>query len=270
MQDERFAITARDVGVQYDLRLTPDRTLRRTAGDIVRRRNGADLKFWALRDVSFDVKRGEIVGVVGPNGSGKSTLLLTIAGILRPDRGVVYTAGGSTLLTLGAGFEPDLTGRQNVLLNAAYLGFTRAKTRERMREIVAFAELGDFIDAPLRTYSTGMRARLAFSVAAHVEPEILLLDEVLGVGDAAFHRKSTAKLRELMKQARAIIVVTHNLSFVAEVCTSALWLEEGRVIEYGQGGSVAARYQSAANDRAAVAAASAAALGVPDGPERVL
>jgi ABC-type polysaccharide/polyol phosphate transport system ATPase subunit len=243
MGDTGFAITARDVGVEYDIRLTPDRTLRRTAGDIVRRRNGTGSKFWALRDVSFDVRPGEIVGLVGPNGSGKSTLLLTIAGILRPDRGVIYATGRSTLLTLGAGFEADLTGRQNILLNAAYLGFSRAKTRERMDEIIDFADIGDFIDAPLRTYSTGMKMRLAFSVAVHAEPEILLIDEVLAVGDAAFHKKSTAKVRELMQSA-TVVLVTHNLSVVNELCTSAVWLNGGTVAASGDPAQTVAQYHS--------------------------
>jgi ABC-type polysaccharide/polyol phosphate transport system ATPase subunit len=269
MTERSFVITAREIGVQYDLRLTPDRTLRRTVGDFARRPKGADTKFWALRDVGFDVAGGEIVGVIGPNGAGKSTLLLAIAGILRPQRGVIYTATGSTLLTLGAGFEPDLTGRQNILLNAAYLGFSRAKIREQMREIIEFTELGDFIDAPLRTYSTGMRTRLAFSVAVHVEPEIVLLDEVLGVGDAAFQKKSTAKIRRLMAQARAIMVVTHNLTFVREVCTSALWLEDGCVVEYGDSRLVAAHYESAANARAAAAIAEMASSDAPDETEQV-
>jgi ABC-type polysaccharide/polyol phosphate transport system ATPase subunit len=247
---DTYAITARDVGIKYDLRLTPDRTLRRTASEIVRARKiSADSAFWALRDVSFDVRHGEILGVIGANGSGKSTLLLAIAGILRPDRGVIYTsASAPTLLTLGVGFEGDLTGRQNIFLNAAYLGFSREKMRGRMQDIVEFAELGDFIDAPLRTYSSGMRLRLAFAVAVHVEPEILLLDEVLSVGDEAFQRKSRAKLLELMERARAIVVVTHNLSFVKETCNRALWLANGRVAGHGDAGSTVDRYHAALHE----------------------
>jgi ABC-type polysaccharide/polyol phosphate transport system ATPase subunit len=242
--ESRFAITARDVGIQYDLRLTPDRTLRRTAGEILRRRtNGGTTKFWALRDVNFDVRPGEVLGVIGPNGSGKSTLLLTTAGILRPDRGIVYTtAGAPTLLTLGAGFEADLTGRQNIFLNAAYLGFSRRETRARVDAILEFAELGVFGDAPLRTYSAGMKARLGFSIAAHAEPEILLLDEILGVGDQAFHRKSRQKIKELMAAATAIVVVTHDVAFLREMSTRVLWLEGGRVRAFGGAEDVVSAY----------------------------
>jgi ABC-type polysaccharide/polyol phosphate transport system ATPase subunit len=231
----RYAVTARDVGVEYDVRLTPERTLRRSVAEAIRRAGDRRVKrFWALRDVSFDLEPGQILGVIGANGSGKSTLLLALAGILRPDRGVIYTtASAPTLLTLGAGFEPDLTGRQNILLNGSYLGLSRGQMRENLPEIVAFADIGDFIDAPVKTYSTGMRARLAFSIAVHVEPELLLLDEVLGVGDAAFHRKSSARLKQLMERAKAIVVVTHNIPFVRDECTAALWLHEGRVQSFG-------------------------------------
>jgi lipopolysaccharide transport system ATP-binding protein len=242
-----YAVAARDVSVKYDLRLTPDRTLRRTIAEFARSgRSGRSAVFWALRDVNFDVRRGEILGVIGANGSGKSTLLLTVAGIMRPDAGLIHTSTGTpTLLTLAAGFEGDLTGRQNILLNAAYLGFARKEIRARMQDIVEFAELGAFIDAPLRTYSTGMRTRLAFAVAVHVEPQVLLLDEVLGVGDAAFQRKSLAKLGGLIQRATAILVATHDMHFVKNTCTKALWLDHGRVASLDEPSAVVDRYLAA-------------------------
>jgi ABC-type polysaccharide/polyol phosphate transport system ATPase subunit len=201
------------------------------------------MDFWALKNVSFELGHGEVLGVVGRNGSGKSTLLLTIAGILRPDTGFVLTAGKTaTLLTLGAGFEPRLSGRENIYLNGAYLGLTRRTMDEVADEIVEFSELGEFIDAPVSTYSSGMRARLGFSIAAHVEPEILLLDEVLGVGDAAFQRKSRKKMEELMARASALVVVSHSADFIVETCSKALWLEGGTAAAYGDVDDVVGQY----------------------------
>jgi ABC-type polysaccharide/polyol phosphate transport system ATPase subunit len=257
-----LAIVAKDVGVRYDLELARRRTLRA----FLSQRLGAGgaggghahEEFWALRGVSFALRDGEVLGVVGRNGSGKSTLMLVIAGMLRPDSGVVRTfAHTSTLLTMGAGFESDLTGRENIYLNAAFLGFPGRKIEERLDEIIEFSELGPFIDVPLRKYSGGMRMRLGFSIAAHVEPEILLLDEVLGVGDAAFKDKSQAKLEELMEKASALVIVSHNTAFISETCTRALWLHEGRVAAYGRPDDVVARYlDSAEHQHGAVRALS--------------
>lgn len=246
-----FAIVARAAGVKYDLRLSRRRTLRQAVGARLAprsersgRRGGHE--FWALRDVTFALRHGEVLGVVGRNGSGKSTLLLTLAGVLRPDAGVVTTSGrASTLLTLGAGFELDLTGRDNIYLNAAYLGFPQRKMAARLDDIIAFSELGPFIDAPLSTYSTGMRSRLGFSIAAHTEPDILLLDEVLGVGDAAFQRKSREKIDELMGQAQAIVIVAHNADLLASVATKVLWLDGGQLAAFGEPEETLERYLEA-------------------------
>jgi lipopolysaccharide transport system ATP-binding protein len=246
------AVAAEDVGVCYDLRLTPDLTLRKSFNEWLNGLAGPgsrrDTSFWALRGVSFVLRPGEILGVLGRNGSGKSTLLLTIAGILQPDCGRIATFGRtSALLSLGVGFEAEATGRENIYLNAAFLGLSRREIDARCDAIVEFSELGRFIDAPLRTYSNGMRQRLGFSIAAHIEPDILLLDEVLGVGDAGFQAKCIAKLGELIGRARAIVVVTHSPQFVAERCSRALWLHEGAVAAFGRPREVADRYaQSAA------------------------
>jgi ABC-type polysaccharide/polyol phosphate transport system ATPase subunit len=245
-----LAIVAQNVGVRYDLALKRRRTLRGLLAEGFRsRRNGTreGEDFWALRGVSFTVSEGEALGVIGRNGSGKSTLMLAIAGMLRPDTGVIRTlARTSTLLTMGAGFEQDLTGRENIYLNAAFLGFPGWKIDERLDEIIDFSELGRFIDVPLRKYSAGMRARLGFSIAAHVEPEILLLDEVLGVGDVAFKEKSQVKLEELMTHATALVIVSHNTGFIEETCTRALWLNDGRVCAYGAPQDVVAQYLASA------------------------
>lgn len=253
MTRARPAIVAREVGVEYDLRLARHRTLRRALGEwFERRSNGAPegKRFWALRDVTFEMEEGEILGVVGRNGSGKSTLLLTLAGILRPDRGAVQRFGKTaTLLTVGAGFEPRLTGRDNIYLNGAFFGFSKRKMDGLADQIVEFSELGDFIDVPLRNYSSGMRTRLGFAIAAHIEPDILLLDEILGVGDEAFQRKSKAKLDDLMRHAKAIVVVSHSMGFVRDTCTKALWLHEGRVAEYGTPEQVVESYTADAEQR---------------------
>ena len=252
MDAGRIAVVARDVGVRYDLRLTHGRTLRQTLADAVTRSRAVadgESTFWALDGVTFVAERGDVIGVVGRNGSGKTTLLLTIAGILRPDTGLIRTFGRpSTLLTIGAGFEPDLTGRENIFLNAALLGLSRRWIASRLDEIVEFSELDRLIDVPLRKYSTGMRARLGFSIAVHTEPDILLIDEVLSVGDEGFRNKSRAKLEELMRTAHAIVVVSHDMGFVKGSCTKALWLEQGRVAAWGATDDVIARYVESAQE----------------------
>ena len=207
------------------------RTLRRSLAAAVGARPGAEQgHFWALRDVDFSIAPGEILGVIGKNGAGKSTLLEVIADIISPDEGAVQVSGRRpTLLTIGAGFERELTGRENIRLNAAYLGFSRKEIDQMVEPIEEFSELGHFLDQPLKTYSTGMTARLGFSIAVHTDPDILLLDEVLSVGDADFQAKSQQRLSEMMNRARAIVVVSHAAGFIEDICTKALWLEKGRV-----------------------------------------
>jgi ABC-type polysaccharide/polyol phosphate transport system ATPase subunit len=242
MPVDGLAIVAETVSVGYDLRLTRDRTLRRTVAELVNRDLG-NSKYWALKDVSFVVHPGETLGLIGRNGSGKSTLLLALAGIIRSDPGRINTFGYSpTLLTLTTGFEMDLTGRDNIFLQGAYFGFGRTKMDELADAIIDFSELGDFIDVPLRKYSGGMRIRLAFSVAAFIEPEILLIDEVFGVGDAGFIAKSRDKIRELIQRSHAIVVATHDMSFVREICTKALWLNEGHLAAFGDPNEVVDAY----------------------------
>jgi len=246
VNDPDYAIVAKDVGIKYDLRLKRRRTMRHTITQIVRgdaaRSLGRD-EFWALQGVSFALKAKEVLAVVGGNGSGKSTLMLTVAGVLRPDAGALTTYGRSaTLLTLGAGFQTELTGRENIWLNAAFLGFGPDKIEAALPDIIAFSELGEFIEAPVSTYSTGMRSRLGFSVAAHLDPEILLLDEVLGVGDPSFKQKSQDKMQELMARARAIVVVSHSPQFVQQVATQVLWLDRGHVRAFGDAGPIMEEY----------------------------
>ena len=212
----RPAIDVRMLGVRYNLRLTRRNTVRDSFRNLARRRSGPG-HFWALRDVSFRVPPGESLAVIGPNGAGKSTLLQVLAGILRPDEGDIEVNGRiSSLLTLGAGFDAELSGRDNIILAGAFMGIDHADMMARMPGIIEFADLGQFIDAPIKTYSTGMNARLGFSIATAVEPDVLLLDEVLGTGDATFRAKSQARVVELMRAARAIVLVTHDMSWARE------------------------------------------------------
>lgn len=199
--------------------------------------------FWALKGINLSVPKGSTVGLIGRNGSGKSTLLKIISRILYPTRGEVKVNGRiSTLLELGAGFHPDFTGRENIFLNASILGLSRKEIKERLNDIISFAELGDFIDNPVRNYSSGMYMRLGFAVAVHVDPEILLIDEVLAVGDLAFQEKCLARIKELQKNGTTIIFVTHSPQQVKELCDLAVWLDKGEIKMQGPAREVASAY----------------------------
>ncbi len=227
-----YAIAVEDLGVRYNLRFTRKSTLRQSFANIVMRKPPE--RFWALRHVNLEVNHGESLAVIGPNGAGKSTFLQVLAGIMRPTEGVVDVRGQvSGLLGLGVGFDVELSGVENVLLGGAFLGLDGARIRELLPSIVEFADLGQFIDAPLKTYSSGMRARLGFAIATAVDPDILLLDEVLATGDANFRAKSKARVIELVKAAKAVVLVTHDMDWVREYCNRALLLEKGRMIIEG-------------------------------------
>jgi ABC-type polysaccharide/polyol phosphate transport system ATPase subunit len=201
-------------------------------------------EFWALRDVSFDVSRGEVIGIVGRNGAGKSTLLKILSRITRQTAGEVVLRGRvASLLEVGTGFHPDLTGRENIFLNGAILGMTRSEIRSRFDEIVAFAEIETFIDTPVKRYSSGMYVRLAFAVAAHLEPEILIVDEVLAVGDVEFQRKCLGKMRDVASShGRTVLFVSHNPAAISALCQRAVYLEHGRVALLGSTESVLSAY----------------------------
>jgi lipopolysaccharide transport system ATP-binding protein len=198
---------------------------------------------WAVRDLSFDVERGESVGIVGRNGAGKSTLLKILSRITRPTTGRAFLRGRVTsLLEIGTGFHPDLTGRENIFLNGAVLGMSRAQIRSRFDAIVAFAEIEKFLDTPVKHYSSGMYMRLAFAVAAHLEPEILILDEVLAVGDAAFQQKSQTFMENIIRQGCTLILVSHNLQAICNLCNRALFLDGGVLCADGPARDVVAQY----------------------------
>jgi lipopolysaccharide transport system ATP-binding protein len=224
------------------------RNFARKGLDFVRGRQivqGDDLEqFWALRDVSFEVKRGEVLGIIGRNGAGKSTLLKILSRITEPDSGRAVVRGRvASLLEVGTGFHPELTGRENIFLNGAILGMTRAEIRKKFDEIVAFAEVERFLDTPVKRYSSGMYVRLAFSVAAHLEPEILVVDEVLAVGDAEFQKKCLGKMQDVASnQGRTVLFVSHNLAAVEAMCGAALLLNSGRCTAYGKTHTVRQEY----------------------------
>src|SRR5688500_1799732 len=199
--------------------------------------------FWALRDVSFEVGNGEVVGIIGRNGAGKSTLLKILSRITEPTLGRITLAGRvASLLEVGTGFHPELTGRENIYLNGAILGMTRQEIRRNFDSIVAFAEVERFLDTPVKRYSSGMYVRLAFAVAAHLEPDIFVIDEVLAVGDAEFQKKSLGKMHEVSRGGRTVLFVSHNMAAVQALCSRTVWLDRGTVAAVGPTANVVARY----------------------------
>jgi len=232
--DPEEAVHLEAVSVRYRVPSERVRTLkeyfiRRLKGEVHMR------TFWALQDVALDVKRGEVFGLVGVNGAGKSTLLKVVARVLRPTKGRVIVRGRvAPLLELGAGFHPELTGTENIFLNGALLGFSRHEMQEKYDQIVEFSELGQFIDAPIRTYSSGMYARLGFSVATASQPDVLIVDEVLSVGDEAFQEKCAARIESFRQQGAAILLVSHSMPTIEAMCQRAAWLDHGSLKAIGE------------------------------------
>lgn len=200
-------------------------------------------EFWALSDVSFEINKGEVVGIIGRNGSGKSTLLKIISGILKPTKGTVECDGIiAPMLELGSGFDQDLTGRENVFLNGAILGYGKEFLTERFNDILEFSELGDFIDVPIRNYSSGMMMRLAFSVATLVNPDILIVDEILAVGDAAFQEKCQDRMADMMSGGTTVLIVSHSIQQIKELCSRVIWLDSGKIKMIGKTEEVCDKY----------------------------
>lgn len=229
---EHPPILLENLGVSFDLRRSKKRVRRSMVGKVQRLdENG---KFWAIRHINLRVESGESLAVIGANGAGKSTLLKVLAGIITPDEGKIEVRGRiATLLQLAAGFNDELNAEENILLVGEFLGIPSSAMRGKIQEILDFADIGDFAESPVSTYSSGMRARLGFAVATSVEPDVLLLDEVLSTGDAAFREKSRARIVELMQKAHAIVYVTHDLESAAKFCTNAIEIEEGLIVAAG-------------------------------------
>jgi len=239
---ERSRIRVEDVSLTYRTSLERAPTLRGTLLKLGRRQR-VIREVDALKHVSLEVPHGQVLGVVGANGAGKSTLMRTMAGILPPTTGRVEVEGRvSTLLALGVGFNRKLTGRENVVLGGLAAGLSREQLAEKYEEIVAFAELDEFMDMPMRTYSSGMYGRLGFSVAVNMEPDILLIDEALSVGDARFRRKSFRRMRQLCKQDRTIVLVSHALGSIEQLCDQAIWMDKGELRMCGEPSAVIAAY----------------------------
>jgi ABC-type polysaccharide/polyol phosphate transport system ATPase subunit len=243
MLDQNIAVSLENVGVRYRV---PSERIGTFKEYMIRRiqRKVQNREFWALRGVNLNVLRGEVFGLVGHNGAGKSTMLKLVARVLRPTEGRVVVRGRvAPLLEFGAGFHDELTGRENVFLNGALLGFSHQEMEEKFSRIVDFAELWDFIDAPMRTYSSGMWARLGFAVATDIKPDILIVDEILAVGDESFQRKSAARIQEFRDQGATILLVSHNMANIEKMCHRAAWVDHGQVKAVGQVAEVIDRYR---------------------------
>lgn len=239
----RLILEAEDVSVKFNMANDRITTLKEFAVALVKRRIQFQ-EFWALQQVSFEVRKGEVLGIIGKNGAGKSTLLKVISGIMKPTKGQVTLHGNVVpMLELGSGFDFDLSGRENVFLNGAILGYAEDFLHRKYDEIAAFSELGEFLEVPLRNYSSGMVMRLAFSIATVVCPEILIVDEILAVGDADFQEKSRKRMMELMSGGTTVLFVSHDMAQIRAMCKTVLWLEQGRVVDFGKTQEICDRYE---------------------------
>jgi lipopolysaccharide transport system ATP-binding protein len=242
------AIDVIGISKRYTLGFNPNHDLRDRIGFVLTHPQRLFVKkkkneFWALRDISFQIMPGEILGIIGANGAGKSTLLKLLSRITPPTAGEIRIRGRITaLLEIGIGFNPELTGRENVFLNGAIMGMTNKEIRKKFQEIANFSEIGDFIDTPIKYYSSGMYVRLAFAIASHLEPDILILDEVLSVGDMEFQKKSLSKVLEIQRKGKTILFASHNLDAVIELCSRTLLLHKGKLVAIGETQKVIKKY----------------------------
>lgn len=241
-------IKVNGVSMRFNLGIEKNFSLKQFFVDVLSPKKRKDKKqkteFWALNDVSFEVEKGEVVGFVGSNGAGKSTLLKVIAGVMKPTKGNVEINGNiCPMIELGAGFDMDLTARENIFLNGAVLGYSKEFIEKKFDEIVEFSELKDFLDVPVRNFSSGMVARLAFSIATIVDPEILIVDEILSVGDIAFQQKSENKMRSMIGGGTTVLFVSHSIEQIKKLCNRVVWLDHGNVKEIGLAEEICEKYK---------------------------
>jgi lipopolysaccharide transport system ATP-binding protein len=250
MSSNKIAIKVSNLSKRYTIGLKKDSSLRGTLAKMLSfKKSGDKDKFWALNDLNFEINQGDVIGVIGKNGAGKSTLLKVLSQITSPTTGRIEINGRvASLLEVGTGFHPELTGRENIYLNGTILGMTRKEVKLKFDEIVEFSGVEKFIDTPVKRYSSGMYVRLAFSVAAHLEPEILIIDEVLAVGDAEFQKKCMGKMKDVAGQGRTVIFVSHDIAAVRSLCSQTIFLSKGEIVEYGETSKVITSYLSSGNE----------------------
>ncbi len=229
-----YMVEVNDVSMRFNLGIEKGFSLKQWFVDVCKGKKKPKQEFWALTDVTFKVKKGEVIGFIGSNGAGKSTLLKVVAGVLKPTKGSVDSYGNiCPMIELGAGFDPQLTARENIYLNAAIMGYSKDFIESKFNDIVEFSELQDFLDVPVQNFSSGMVARLAFSVATVVDPEILIVDEILSVGDIAFQAKSEQKMLSMIGGGTTVLFVSHSLEQVKKMCDTVVWLDHGKVVKIG-------------------------------------
>lgn len=236
-------VTVKNVSMKFNLGIEKNFSIKQAFINFFSGKKTKKSEFWALSDVSFEVKKGEVVGFIGTNGAGKSTLLKVIAGVMKPTNGSVVTNGNvCPMIELGAGFDYELTARENIYLNGAVLGYSKEFIDNKFNDIVEFSELQDFLDAPVRNFSSGMIARLAFSIATIVDPEILIVDEILSVGDIAFQQKSENKMKSMIGGGTTVLFVSHSIEQIKKLCDRVVWLDHGKVKKIGPANKVCSEY----------------------------
>lgn len=237
-------IKINEVSMKFNLGIEKDSSLKQFFVDTFSgKKKKKQEEFWALKDISFNVEKGEVVGLIGSNGAGKSTLLKVVSGVMKPTKGQVEVKGIiSPMIELGAGFDANLTARENIYLNGSILGYSKKFLDEKFNEIVEFSELRDFLDVPVKNFSSGMTAKLAFSIATIVNPEILIVDEILSVGDIKFQEKSKNKMMEMIKGGTTVLYVSHSLESIQDLCTKVIWLKHGQIVKIGNPKEICEEY----------------------------